>query len=77
MMKKIFTRAFIGAILIVSVSARAQDSLFISEVTDPADDYTGRFIELYNAGSEDVDFGTFTFYLSILFVKPLRFREWI
>ncbi len=63
-MKKIFMRAFIGAILIVSVSARAQDSLFISEVTDPADDYTGRFIELYNAGSEDVDLGTFTFYLS-------------
>lgn len=64
MMKKIFTRTFIGAMLFVSVSAQAQDSLFISEVTDPEDDYTGRFIELYNAGGEAVDFSTNTFYLS-------------
>ena len=50
--------------LIISTSARAQDNLIISEVTDPADDYSGRFIELYNAGSEAVDFSTLTFYLS-------------
>ena len=64
MMKKIFTPVFIGAMLIISISAQAQDSLFISEVTDPADDYSGRFIELYNAASEAVDFTTSSCYLS-------------
>jgi hypothetical protein len=64
MMKRIFTNQFLCAMLFVSISAQAQDSLFISEVTDPADDYTGRFIELYNTGSEIIDFSTSTFYLS-------------
>ena len=50
--------------LVISISARAQDSLFISEVTDPSDDYSGRFIELFNAGSGAVDFTTSAFYLS-------------
>ena len=64
MMKKRFTMHFVVALLIVSTPIRAQDGLFISEVTDPADDYSGRFIELYNAGSEAVDFSTTTLYLS-------------
>ncbi|MEA3460463.1 MAG: T9SS type A sorting domain-containing protein [Bacteroidota bacterium] len=63
-MKRIFTQVFLVAMLALSVSAVAQDSLFISELSDPADDYSGRFIELYNAGSESVDFSTFTCYLS-------------
>ncbi len=63
-MKRISTQVFLVAMLINAVSAGAQDSLFISELSDPADDYSGRFIELYNAGSEDVDFSTFTCYLS-------------
>ena len=63
-MKKIFTNQFLCAVLFVSISAQAQDSLFISEVTDPGDDYTGRFIELYNAGSEVIDFNTTICYLS-------------
>jgi hypothetical protein len=62
--KKIFTRFFLGTMLIASVSAQAQDGLFISEVADPADDYTGRFIEIYNAGPEAVDFNVDTYYLS-------------
>jgi len=53
-----------GAMLILSLSARSQNGLFISEVTDPADDYSGRFIELYNAGPEAVDFSSVTLYLS-------------
>ncbi len=64
MMMKNFTRIFIGAMLIFSISAQAQDGLFISEITDPADDYTGRFIELYNAGTEAIDFSAITLYLS-------------
>jgi len=64
MMKRIFTTQLFLAMLIMSFSAQAQDSLFISELVDPEDDYTGRFIELYNAGSEPVDFSTTTFYLS-------------
>ena len=63
-MKRKFTNQFLCAMLFFACSAQAQDSLFISEVTDPADDYTGRFIELYNAGSEDIDFSTTTCYLS-------------
>ncbi len=63
-MKRIFTNQFLCAVLFVSFSAQAQNSLFISEVTDPADDYSGRFIELFNAGSEIIDFSTITCYLS-------------
>lgn len=50
--------------LVLSFSAQAQDSLFISELADPADDYAGRFIELYNAGSEAIDFSSLSVYLS-------------
>jgi len=64
LMKRNFTHGVYGALLILSVSAGAQDSLFISELADPADDYAGRFIELYNAGSEAIDFSTASFYLS-------------
>ena len=39
--------------------------LFISEVTDPHDHYEGRFVELYNSGTTDIDFSTDTWYLSI------------
>lgn len=63
-MKKKFTTSLVVALLAISFSAYAQDSLFISELIDPADDYTGRFIELYNAGSEPVDFSTTTCFLS-------------
>jgi hypothetical protein len=63
MMKKI-TRLFIGVMLILSISANAQDGLFISEITDPADIYSGRFVELFNAGAEAVDFSAITLYLS-------------
>ncbi|MDC7220565.1 MAG: endonuclease [Spirochaetales bacterium] len=41
------------------------EGLFISEVVDPGDDYTGRFVELYNAGDSTVDFDTDTYYLVI------------
>jgi hypothetical protein len=65
-MKKteIFTRLCMGIVMSLSISARAQDGLFISEVTDPADDYNGRFIEIYNAGPDTVDFDMVTLYLS-------------
>lgn len=63
-MKNIFTQLCMGAMLIAIVSAQAQDSLFISELTDPADDYSGRFIELYNAGSEALDLSATACYLS-------------
>jgi len=63
-MKRKFTNQFLCAVLFVSISAQAQDSLFISEVTDPADDYSGRFIELYNAGSGDIDLAASICYLS-------------
>jgi len=63
-MKTNFTTQLIGAMLMISISAQAQDSLFISELVDPADEYTGRFIELFNAGSEIIDFNTSICYLS-------------
>ncbi len=63
-MKKIFTTPFLAALLSITFAVQAQDSLFISEVLDPEDDYSGRFIELYNAGSEPVDFGSTPCYLS-------------
>ena len=59
-----FTRLFMGTMLIASQSLCAQDGLFISELADPADDYTGRFVEIFNAGPGTVDFDVDTFYLS-------------
>ncbi len=53
-----------GAVMILSISAQGQDGLFISEVTDPADNYNGRFVEIYNSGPEAVDFNNVTLYLS-------------
>jgi hypothetical protein len=50
--------------MFLSITAQAQNGLFISEVADPADDYNGRFIELFNAGTEPVNFSNVTFYLS-------------
>jgi hypothetical protein len=62
--KKNFTRLFMGAMMILSISVRAQNGLFISEVTDPADNYNGRFVEIYNSGPGTVDFNAVTLYLS-------------
>ncbi len=64
MMKRIFTGFLVGAMLVIFISAHAQQGLLISEITDPADDFTGRFIELFNAGAEAVDFSSAIFYLS-------------
>ena len=57
---------FIVSVLLVvfSLTARGQGGLIISEVADPGDEYTGRFIELYNAGIDPVDFDAQTYYLS-------------
>lgn len=63
-MRKIFTLTTVCALLLISLSVNAQNGLFISEVADPADEYTGRFIELFNAGSEAVDFNTDVFFLA-------------
>jgi hypothetical protein len=63
-MKRKLTYLQMGAMLLLAISAHTQNGLFISEVTDPADEYSGRFIELYNGGTETVDFSTTTFYLS-------------
>ncbi len=38
-------------------------ALFISEVADPADDYNGRFVELYNNSGSEIDFDSETWYL--------------
>ncbi len=38
--------------------------IIISEVSDPGDEYTGRFIELFNAGTEMIDFSSTTIFLS-------------
>ncbi|MCF6170073.1 MAG: endonuclease [Bacteroidales bacterium] len=39
-------------------------SLFISEVADPANAAYAKYVELYNAGSTTINFGTDTWYLS-------------
>jgi hypothetical protein len=64
MKKRLFPTLPMGTFLLLALVAQAQDSLIISEVTDPADDYSGRFIELYNSGSEAIDFAATTCYLS-------------
>ncbi|MFN2260806.1 MAG: beta strand repeat-containing protein [Psychroflexus sp.] len=37
--------------------------LLISEVADPGDDFNGRFVELYNSGTETIDFSENTYFL--------------
>jgi hypothetical protein len=64
MMKNLQKHSFAAYLLYIAISASAQNGLIISEITDPADDFSGRFVELFNAGSEDIDFSTETFYLS-------------
>lgn len=48
----------------ITVNPPTVDYLLISEVADPLDDYNARFVELYNAGSSPIDFGTGTYYLA-------------
>ncbi|MCB2219690.1 MAG: lamin tail domain-containing protein [Bacteroidetes bacterium] len=38
--------------------------IFISEVVDPLDDFTARYVELYNASGSIIDFGSQIWYLS-------------
>ncbi|WP_127845929.1 beta strand repeat-containing protein [Psychroflexus aestuariivivens] len=38
-------------------------SLLISEVADPGDDFNGRFVELYNTGTEAINFSENTYFL--------------
>lgn len=38
-------------------------NLIISEVADPSDNYEARYVELYNAGTQSIDFDTSTWYL--------------
>ncbi len=47
-----------------SNATTANVSLLISEIADPADNYQGRFIELFNSGSELIDFSITNVYLS-------------
>lgn len=48
-----------------SATTLPQQHLLISEVADPSDNGNARFVELYNAGSSAIDFGTEAWYLSI------------
>jgi len=47
-----------------TTTTSANTDLIISEVTDPADHYQARFVELYNTGSTTIDFSTDTWYLT-------------
>ncbi|MDA9056582.1 T9SS type A sorting domain-containing protein [Flavobacteriaceae bacterium] len=50
-MKKIYI-----LLLSFTISSLSFGQVFITEIADPNNDLNGRFIELYNAGSTDVDF---------------------
>lgn len=50
-MKKIYI-----LLLTLTVTGLSFGQVFITEIADPNNDANGRFIELYNAGSTDVDF---------------------
>lgn len=42
----------------VALTPPVTPAVFISEVADPANDYTGRFVELFNHGTTDIDLST-------------------
>jgi endonuclease/exonuclease/phosphatase family metal-dependent hydrolase len=48
----------------IVISVLEKSSVLISEVADPADDYYGRFVELYAVGTAGVDFAQGNYYLS-------------
>lgn len=48
----------------ITVGSLAGSQMLISEVADPQDDYTARFVELYNAGSVAINLGADDWYLS-------------
>ena len=50
-------------VFLMSVWALNAQTLIISEVADPQDDYDARFVELYNATNSTIDFSTETYYL--------------
>jgi hypothetical protein len=62
-MKKFLTQIFTLAMLLSATSLMAQDGLFISEVADPGDVYQGRFVELYNSTSAQIDLAAQNYYL--------------
>lgn len=64
MMRKIFTLVLTPFLLAIFQQGLSQDQVFISELADPSDDYTGRFVELYNPGPAAVDLSAGLFYLS-------------
>lgn len=42
-------------LLFLAASLAVQANVFITEVADPSDQYTGRYVEIYNSGSSAVD----------------------
>ncbi len=50
-------------LLFMGFYSYAQTNLIISEVADPKDNYKGRFVELFNAGSTDIDLAAGNWYL--------------
>ena len=50
-------------LLFMGVYSYAQSNIFISEVADPADNYAGRFVQLYNPTNAAVDLGAENWHL--------------
>ena len=42
-----------------------KQSIFISEVSDPLDNSNARYVELYNSGTDTIDFSTVDWYLAV------------
>ena len=65
MKKKLLLTKFAAILLLVLMSAYgfAEATLIISKVTDPKDNYKGRFVQLYNTGSSDIDLAAGNWYL--------------
>lgn len=65
-MKKtlLFKTIALSLFMLFSIGILNAQTLFISEVADPGDQYKGRFVELYNATGEEIDFDASTWYMS-------------
>ena len=54
-MKKVYT-----LFLMVMITTLSYGQIFITELADPKDETTGRYVELFNAGDADVDLSTYS-----------------
>src|SRR6056297_613322 len=64
MRNKLLKTILLGTFLAFIWQSSIAQTIIISEVADPGDNYDGRFVELYNATSSSIDLGAGSYHLT-------------